>query len=138
MIFITKNFFCHSWTSPVKQLKPFFVDVSPKSTRHAASSHEAFFVEVTKPQIEFVNVFVDVGIKENRQRITGFFIFLEAGAATTAHIHFSAQQTFVAGGCNERPEIPLFAELLERPFLENVAAFFADIVRLMNEIAPFF
>ena len=112
--------------------------MSPETTGHAASSHEAFFVEVTKPQIEFVNVFVDVGIKENRQRITGFFIFHEAGAATTTHIHFRAQQTFVAGGCDERPEGPLFAELLERPFFEDIAAFFADIVRLMNEIPPFF
>ena len=88
VIFIVQNFFCHSWTSPVEQLKPFFVDMSPETTGHAASSHEAFFVEIAKPKIEFVNVFVDVGIKEKRQRITCFFIILEAGAATTAHIHF--------------------------------------------------
>ena len=138
MIFITENFFRHTWASFVEQIEPFFVDVRADATRHAASPHKAFFVEVTKPQIEFVNVFVDVGIKENRQRITGFFVLFKAGAATTAHIHFSAQQTFVAGGCNERTEITLFAELLERPFFEDITAFFADVVALMNEIPPLF
>ena len=138
MIFITENFFRHTRASFVKQLEPFFVDVRAEATRHAASSHEAFFVEITQPQIEFVNVFVDVGIKENRQRITGFFVLFEAGAATTAHIHFRTQQTLIAGGCNERPKIPLFAELLKGTFFENIAAFFADVVALMNEIPPLF
>ena len=87
----------------MKQIESFFVDVSPKSARHAASAHKAFFVQIAKTQIEFVNVFVNVGIKENRQRITGFFVLFEAGAATTPNVHFRAQQTFVASGCNQRP-----------------------------------
>ena len=112
--------------------------MSPESTRHAASSNEAFFVEITKPQIEFVNIFVDVRILENRQRITCFFVLFIAGAATTPNVHFSTQQTFVAGGCNERPEIPLFAELLDLPFFEDIAAFFAHVVRFLDKISPFF
>ena len=88
MIFIRENFFRHTRASFVEQIESFFVDVRAEATRHAASSHKAFLVEVTKPQIEFVYVFVDVRIQENGQRITGFFVLFEAGAATTAHIHF--------------------------------------------------
>ena len=138
MIFITENFFRHSRASFIEQIESFFVDVGPKSARHAASAHKAFLVQIAKPQIEFVNVFVDVGIKENRQRITGFFVLFKAGAAATPNVHFRAQQTFVAGGCNQRPEVPLFAEFLKRPFFEDIAAFFADVVALMNEIPPLF
>ena len=138
MIFITENFFRHSRASFIEQIESFFVDMSPKSAGHTTSSHKAFLVQIAKPQIEFVNVFVDVGIKENRQRITGFFVLFEAGAATTPNVHFSTQQTFVAGCCNERSKIPLFAELLERPFFEDVAAFFAHVEAPMNEIPPLF
>ena len=108
-----------------------------KAARHAASAHEAFRVQITEPKIELVNIGVDVLIGPNRQRITGFLVFLKSGAPAAPHVLFHSQHALVTRRRDHRARARLLAILFERPFFEDVATFLADIERSLDEKAPF-
>ena len=108
-----------------------------EAARHAASAHEAFFVEITEPEIELFDVGINVLIGPYRQRVTGFLVFLESGAPSAPHVLFHSQHTFIAGGGDHGTCARLAAILFERSFFEDIAAFLADIERSVDKKAPF-
>ena len=108
-----------------------------EAARHAASAHEAFFVEITEPEIELFNVGIDVLICPYRQRVTRFLVFLESGAPSAPHVLFHAQHAFIAGSGDHRPRARLLAVFFERPLFEYIATLLGDIERSVDKKAPF-